>query len=94
MNIRNIIKKPLVTEKSSVLKDKENKYTFVVDKDANKHQIKQAVETMFNVKVVDVHTANYAGKAKRMGRSEGFKSDWKKAIIKLKEGQEITVEEA
>ena len=94
MNIRNIIKKPLVTEKSSMLKDKENKYTFVVDKDANKHQIKQAVETMFNVKVVDVHTANYAGKAKRMGRSEGFKSDWKKAIIKLKEGQEITVEEA
>ena len=94
MNIRNIIKKPLVTEKSSVLKDKENKYTFVVDKDANKHQIKQAIETMFNVKVVDVHTANYAGKAKRMGRSEGFKSDWKKAIIKLKEGQEITVEEA
>ena len=94
MNIRNIIKKPPVTEKSSVLKDKENKYTFVVDKDANKHQIKQAVETMFNVKVVDVHTANYAGKAKRMGRSEGFKSDWKKAIIKLKEGQEITVEEA
>ena len=94
MNIRNIIKKPLVTDKSSVLKDKENKYTFVVDKDANKHQIKQAIETMFNVKVVDVHTANYAGKAKRMGRSEGFKSDWKKAIIKLKEGQEITVEEA
>lgn len=94
MNIRNIIKKPLVTEKSSMLKDKQNKYTFVVDKDANKHQIKQAVETMFNVKVVDVHTANYAGKAKRMGRSEGFKSDWKKAIIKLKEGQEITVEEA
>ena len=94
MNIRNIIKKPLVTEKSSVLKDKENKYTFVVDKDANKHQIKQAVETMFNVKVVDVHTANYAGKAKRMGRSEGFKSDWKKAIVKLKDGQEITVEEA
>jgi large subunit ribosomal protein L23 len=94
MNIRNIIKKPLVTEKSSVLKEKENKYTFVVDKDANKHQIKQAVETMFNVKVVDVHTANYAGKAKRMGRSEGFKSDWKKAIIKLKQGQEITVEEA
>jgi len=94
MNIRNIIKKPLVTEKSSMLKEKENKYTFVVDKDANKYQIKQAIETMFNVKVVDIHTANYAGKAKRMGRSEGFKSDWKKAIIKLKEGQEITVEEA
>lgn len=94
MNIRNIIKKPLVTEKASVAKEKEGKYTFVVDKDANKYQIKQAVETMFNVKVVDVHTANYIGKAKRMGRSEGCKSDWKKAIVKLKEGQEITVEEA
>ena len=73
---------------------KENKYTFVVDKDANKYQIKQAIEEMFNVKVVSVHTANFGGKTKRMGMHEGRKSDWKKAIIKLKDGQEITVEEA
>lgn len=91
MEIRNIIKKPLITEKSSVAKEKEGKYTFVVDKDANKYQIKQAVETMFNVKVKSVHTAIFAGKAKRMGKSEGYKSDWKKAIIKLQKGQEISI---
>ena len=68
MEIRNIIKKPLVTEKSSVAKEKDNKYTFVVDKDANKYQIKQAVEVMFNVKVKSVHTAIFAGKAKRISR--------------------------
>ncbi len=94
MNIRNIIKKPLVTEKASVAKEKEGKYTFVVDKDANKYQIKQAVEEMFNVKVVSVHTAIFNGKSKRMGMYEGLKSDWKKAIVKLKDGQEITIEEA
>ena len=93
MDIRNIVKKPIVTEKASVAKEKENKYTFVVDKDANKYQIKQAIEEMFNVKVVSVHTANYGGKTKRMGMHEGRKSDWKKAIIKLKDGQEISIED-
>jgi large subunit ribosomal protein L23 len=91
MEIRNIIKKPLVTEKSSVAKEKDNKYTFVVDKDANKYQIKQAVEVMFNVKVKSVHTAIFAGKAKRMGMHEGKKSDWKKAIVQLEKGQEINL---
>lgn len=97
MDIRNIIKKPIVTEKASILKEKNNKYTFVVDKEANKFQIKQAVESLFNVKVESVHTANYAGKSsnKRMGAHSGFKSDWKKAIVKLGEGQEIQmIEEA
>ncbi len=93
MDIRNIVKKPIVTEKASIAKEKENKYTFVVDKDANKYQIKQAIEEMFNVKVVSVHTANFGGKTKRMGMHEGRKSDWKKAIIKLKSGQEISIEE-
>ncbi|MDD2523413.1 MAG: 50S ribosomal protein L23 [Endomicrobiia bacterium] len=91
MDIRTVIKKPLITEKSSIMKEKENKYTFVVDKDANKYQIKQAVEVLFNVKVKSVHTCIFAGKAKRMGAHEGYKSDWKKAIIKLQEGQEISV---
>ena len=91
MEIRNIIKKPLVTEKSSVAKERDNKYTFVVDKDANKYQIKQAVEVMFNVKVKSVHTAIFAGKAKRMGMHEGKKSDWKKAIVQLEKGQEINL---
>ncbi len=89
MDIRNIIKKPIVTEKAAVMKEKDNKYTFMVDKDANKFQIKQAVENLFKVKVESVHTANYAGKAKRMGMHSGYKSDWKKAIVKLSKGQEI-----
>jgi large subunit ribosomal protein L23 len=95
MDIKNIIKKPIVTEKASILKEKSNKYTFVVDKGANKFQIKQAVESLFNVRVESVHTANYAGKRKRIGGHSGFKSDWKKAIVKLSQGQEIQmVEEA
>jgi large subunit ribosomal protein L23 len=89
MDIRNIIKRPIVTEKAAILKEKDNKYTFVVDKDANKFQIKQAVESLFNVKVESVHTSNYAGKSRRMGAHAGYKSDWKKAIVKLGEGQEI-----
>lgn len=89
MDIRNIIKKPIVTEKASIMKERDNKYTFMVDKDANKFQIKQAVETLFNVKVESVHTSNYAGKSKRMGMHSGYRSDWKKAIVKLGKGQEI-----
>ncbi|MDR1244308.1 MAG: 50S ribosomal protein L23 [Endomicrobium sp.] len=93
MDIRNIIKRPMVTEKASILKEKNNKYTFVVDKDANKFQIKQAVESLFNVRVASVHTANCAGKSKRIGTHSGYKSDWKKAIVKLSEGQEIQMVE-
>jgi large subunit ribosomal protein L23 len=93
MNIINIIKRPIVTEKASILKDKYNKYTFVVDKDANKFQIKQAVEYLFNVTVQDVHTSNYVGKSKRVGAHTGRKNDWKKAIVKLKIGQEIQMAE-
>ena len=89
MEIRNIIKRPIVTEKATLLKEKDNKYTFVVNRDANKFQIKQAVESLFNVKVESVHTSNYAGKSKRMGVHSGYKSDWKKAIVKLGAGQEI-----
>ncbi|MDR3196099.1 MAG: 50S ribosomal protein L23 [Endomicrobium sp.] len=91
MDIRNIIKKPIVTEKAALLKETNNKYTFVVDKDANKFQIKQAVESLFNVKVESVHTSNYLGKSKRMGMRVGYRRDWKKAIVKLGEGQEIQI---
>jgi len=95
MDIRNIIKKPIVTEKASIMKEKDNKYTFMVDKDANKFQIKNAIETLFKVKVESVHTANYLGKEKRMGMHSGYRNDWKKAIVKLGKGQEIQmVEEA
>ncbi|MDR1400700.1 MAG: 50S ribosomal protein L23 [Endomicrobium sp.] len=90
MNIKSIVKKPIVTEKATILKEKgENKYTFVVDKNANKFQIKQAIEALFEVKVENVRTANYVGKSKRVGKSVGFRSDWKKAIVKIGEGQEI-----
>jgi len=90
MNIINIIKRPIVTEKATSLREKgSNKYTFVVDKDANKFQIKQAVETLFKVKVESVRTANYAGKKRRRGIYVGRKSDWKKAVVKLAQGQEI-----
>jgi large subunit ribosomal protein L23 len=89
MNIRNIIKRAIITEKAAVMKEKDNKYTFAVDKSANKFQIKHAVETLFNVKVRSVHTLNYVGKSLRVGRCAGYKSDWKKAIVKLGKGQEI-----
>ncbi|MDR0956580.1 MAG: 50S ribosomal protein L23 [Endomicrobium sp.] len=89
MDIRDIIKKPILTEKASVLKEKDNKYTFVVDKNANKFQIGAAVEFLFSVKVKSIHTSNYSGKIKRIGKKAGYKSDWKKAIVKLGKGQEI-----
>ncbi|OEG70970.1 50S ribosomal protein L23 [Candidatus Endomicrobiellum trichonymphae] len=89
MDIRNIIKRPIVTEKSTLMKEKNNKYTFAVDKNANKFQIKHAVETLFNVKVKSVHTSNCVGKRLRVGKYAGYRSDWKKAIVKLGKGQEI-----
>ncbi|MDR2860425.1 MAG: 50S ribosomal protein L23 [Elusimicrobiota bacterium] len=89
MNIRNIIKKSIETEKASIMKERDNKYTFMVDKDANKFQIKQAIEVLFDVKVENVHTSNYLGKNKRMGAHSGYRSDWKKAVVKLVKGQEI-----
>ncbi len=84
-----IIKEPIITEKSISLKENFNKYTFKVDKKANKVEIKNAVETIFNVKVVDVATINVLPKAKRVGKYSGFKSAYKKAICKLADGQKI-----
>ena len=79
---RDIIIKPLLSEKSyATIKDK--KYTFVVAKDANKIEIANEIEKRFDVQVAKVNTANYHGKLKRMGRSQGYASDWKKAIVTL-----------
>ncbi|OEF97936.1 50S ribosomal protein L23 [Desulfuribacillus alkaliarsenatis] len=83
-NPRDIIKKPIITEQSSQLME-ANKYTFVVDNRANKTEIKQAIETIFDVKVVNVNTQNVKGKPKRFGRYSGYTSDWKKATITLSE---------
>ncbi len=88
-----IIKRPLVTEKSTIYKDKENVYAFEVDKKASKTQIKNAVEGMFNVSVRDVRTVIIPGKYRRMGQHGGYRSDWKKAYVKLKEGQLIKLGE-
>jgi large subunit ribosomal protein L23 len=85
-----IIKTASLTEKSSVLSEKLNKYVFRVSPRANKIQIKNAVERMFQKKVLDVNTCNYAGKKKRERRADyGRKPHWKKAIVTLKEGEKI-----
>jgi len=85
-----IIQTASLTEKSSLLGEKLNKYVFRVSPRANKIQIKQAVERLFQKKVVDVNTCNYAGKRKRERRADfGRKAHWKKAIVTLKEGEKI-----
>lgn len=78
-----IIIRPIITEKSMKLME-EKKYTFEVAKDANKIEIKKAIEELFGVKVDKVYTMNVKGKKKRVGRFEGKTPDWKKAIVKLK----------
>lgn len=75
---------PLLTEKGAMLKDKQNKALFRVAKGANKIEIKKAVEVIFKVKVDHVATVNCKGKMKRMGKYEGKRSDWKKAVVSLK----------
>jgi len=85
---RDIIIKPVVTEKSMDLLA-DNKYTFIVDKKANKTEIKGAIEHIFKVEVDKVYTMNIKGKPKRMGRFEGKRPDRKKAIVALKAGQKI-----
>lgn len=82
--VQDIILKPIITERSMALLQ-ERKYTFKVSKTSNKIEIGKAVEEMFGVKVEKVTTMNYRGRFKRMGRHEGYKSSWKKAIVKLKE---------
>ena len=84
-----ILKRPLVTEKSTVEKDERNKLCFEVDRRANKIQIKVAVEKIFKVNVLDVATIRMKGKRKRVGRYFTRQSDWKKAIVTIKAGQRV-----
>lgn len=86
---REVIIHPLVTEKMANLQESENKVAFVVDRSANKIEIRKAVEEKFSVKVKKVATINMKGKMKRMGRFEGRRSHWKKAIVTLREGFKI-----
>jgi large subunit ribosomal protein L23 len=88
-NIYDVLKRPIVTEKSTTQKETANKVTFEVDRRANKIEIKQAVEKIFKVKVIDVHTMLVRGKVKRYKNLFGKRSDWKKAVVTLKPGEKV-----
>jgi large subunit ribosomal protein L23 len=89
MEIHKVVKRLLVTEKSTAGRDASNKYFLEVDRKANKLEIKGAVEKLFKVKVLDVRVMQVLGKKKRMGRTIGQKSSWKKAVVTLAEGSRI-----
>ena len=84
-----VIKRPLITEKSSRQKESQNRYLFEVDRRANKIEIKRAVEQLFRVKVDRVNAFRVHGKVKRLGRNVGKRPDWKKAVVLLKKGDRI-----
>ncbi len=88
---RTILVRPLITEKGTQKRDEGNQYFFEVPSTANKIEIKRAVEEVFSVDVVSVRTMNFPGKPRRMGRFQGHTSQWKKAVVALKEGQTIDV---
>jgi len=84
-----VVKGPIITEKSHLMKAESNKVTFKVDAKANKIEIRKAIEELFKVKVLAVNTINMRGKKKRLGRTEGERADWKKAIVTLAPGEKI-----
>ena len=84
-----IVMRPVITEKSTWLKEKNREVCFEVDPKANKSEIKKAIEHLFKIKVERVRIQNKRGKKRRVGRNEGRKKDWKKAYIKLKEGEKM-----
>jgi large subunit ribosomal protein L23 len=88
-NIYDVLKGPILTEKSTTQKETANKVAFEVDRRANKIEIKQAVEKIFKVKVTDVHTMIVRGKVKRYKNLLGKRSDWKKAVVTLKPGEKV-----
>ena len=93
MELHQIIRRILITEKSNSDREASNKYYFEVDRKANKVEIEQAVEKLFKVKVTDVRVFHVLGKKKRMGKVMGQKSSWKKAIVTLAEGSRIEIAE-
>jgi len=88
-DLSQVVRKPLVTERFADLRERDNKFIFEVHPHANKHEIRQAIEHYFGVKVTDVRTMNVRGKVKRLGRFTGKRADWKKAIVTLAEGDSI-----
>jgi large subunit ribosomal protein L23 len=93
MDMYHIIRRALITEKSTIAKDESNKYIFEVDRRANKIEIAKALEKIFKVKVLDVHVMNVTGKKKRVGRILGEKRSWKKAVVTLAPGSRIEIHE-
>ena len=89
MNIHEVIRRPLVTEKSNIGREEQNLVTLAVDPRANKHEIRRAVEELFDVSVLDVRTMRMPRKSRRVGRHMGRKTEWKKAMVRLAEGQTI-----
>jgi large subunit ribosomal protein L23 len=88
-NMYEVIKRPVLTEKTTLQKELSNQVTFEVDRRANKIEIKDAVERIFKVKALDVQSMMVRGKTKRVGRFSGKRSDWKKAIVTLKPGEQV-----
>jgi large subunit ribosomal protein L23 len=94
VNAQQIIQRPLVTERSMVIRDTQNKYSFKVHPRATKPEIRKAIEELFSVRVTGVATMNVAGKPKRLGRSTGYRASWKKAIVTVAPGQKIEIYDA
>jgi len=91
MNVepRTIVRRALVTEKGTLIREAQNGYLFEVARDANKIEVKQAIEAIFSVNVTSIRTLRVHGKPKRVGRHAGHRPDWKKAVVTLKKGQTI-----
>jgi large subunit ribosomal protein L23 len=89
VNLHDVIQRPVMTEKSNIAREERNVVTLAVDPRANKHEIRNAVETLFSVKVLEVRTMRMPRKSKRVGKFSGRKPEWKKAIVRLAQGQTI-----
>jgi large subunit ribosomal protein L23 len=93
-DLHHVLIQPLLTEKVTAMREANNTVGFLVHPDANRVQIKQAVETLLKVKVERVNVLNVQGKVKRLGRFSGKRSDWKKAFVKLKQGEKLELYES
>ena len=89
MNPYDVIRRPVITEKATIMKEGDHTLCFEVDRRATRLDIQRAVETVFNVKVADVRVMNVRGKRKRLGRFQGYTADWKKAYVKLAPDQKM-----
>ena len=89
MNVHHVIRRPIVTEKSNIEREAQNVVTFAVDPRANKHDVRRAVEELFKVRVEAVRTMRQPRKSRRVGKHMGRRTEWKKAIVRLAEGQSI-----